>query len=81
MTSSTGKQIITLHMLPNISRSKGNQTMKSGQVTEYKMRNNCFEKSYTKWFETILIMFKLKQTRECAFKQNFSSRKTLQGIA
>ena len=49
MASQTGQQIITIHMLPNISRSKGNQTMKSGQLTEYNMRNSFLEKSYTKW--------------------------------
>ena len=35
-------------MLPNISRSKGNQTVKFGQLIEYNMRNILFEKSYTK---------------------------------
>ena len=27
MTSQTGKQVIKIHILPNISRSKDNQTM------------------------------------------------------
>ena len=31
ITSQTGQQIITIHILPNISRSKGNQTMKLSQ--------------------------------------------------
>ena len=35
-------------MLPNISRNKGNQTMKFGQLLEYNMRNIFVEKSYTK---------------------------------
>ena len=35
-------------MLPNISRSKGNHTMKFGQLIEYNMRNIVLEKSYTK---------------------------------
>ena len=39
MTSQTGKQIITTHILPNISRSKDNQTMKFGPLIEYSMRN------------------------------------------
>ena len=38
-------QTIALHILPNISRSKGNQTMKSGQLIEYNMRNIFLEKS------------------------------------
>ena len=39
MTSQPGKQKITIHILPNISRSNGNQTIKCGQVIEYDMRN------------------------------------------
>ena len=36
-------------MLPNISRSKGNQAMNFGQFIEYNMRNTFVEKSYTKY--------------------------------
>ena len=39
---------LTIHILPNVSRNKGNQTMKFGQLIEYNMRNIFFEKSYTK---------------------------------
>ena len=39
---------IAQYLLPNIWRSKGNQTMKFGQLTEYNMRNISLEKSYTK---------------------------------
>ena len=35
-------------MLPSSSRSKGNQTMKFGQLRECNMRNISIEKSYTK---------------------------------
>ena len=38
MTQQNGQQIITIHILPNISRSNGNQTMKFGQLMKYKMR-------------------------------------------
>ena len=48
MTSQTRKQIITIHIMPNISRSKDNWTMKSGQLIKYDMRNIFLEKSYTK---------------------------------
>ena len=48
MTSQPGSQTITIHILPNISRSKDNQTMKFGQLIEYNMRNISAEKSYTK---------------------------------
>ena len=33
--------------MPNISRSKGNETMKFGELIVYKMRNIFLEKSYT----------------------------------
>ena len=51
MTSQPGKQTMATHILTNISKSKGNQTMDFGQLIEYKMRNIFFEKSYTKWDE------------------------------
>ena len=34
MTSQPGQQTITIHILPNISRSKDNQVMKLRQVIE-----------------------------------------------
>ena len=37
-----------MHILPNISRSKGNQTMKFGQLIECNMKNIFLEKSYKK---------------------------------
>ena len=37
MTLQAGRQIITIHILPNISRSKGNRTMSFGQLIEYNM--------------------------------------------
>ena len=35
MTSQPCLQTIAIHIVPNISRSKNNQTMKLGQLTEY----------------------------------------------
>ena len=35
--------------MPNISRSKENQTMKFGQLIDYEMRNIFLEKSYSKY--------------------------------
>ena len=49
MTSKPGQQAIGIHILPNISRSKGNQAMKFGQLIEYNMRNISVEKSYPKY--------------------------------
>ena len=48
MTSQPGKKIIAIHILPNISRSKVNETIKFGQLIEYNMRISLLEKSYTK---------------------------------
>ena len=47
MTSQPGKQTIVIYMLPNISISKGNQTMEFGQLIECNI-NIFLEKSYTK---------------------------------
>ena len=34
-----------IHILPNISQNKGNQTMKFGQLIEYNKRNIFLQKS------------------------------------
>ena len=34
MTSQPGQHTIAIHILPNISRGKGNQTIKLGQLIE-----------------------------------------------
>ena len=47
------KKTITIHILANISKSKGNQTMKFDQLIEYNMRNTFVVKSYTKCIENI----------------------------
>ena len=43
-----GKQTIAIYTLLNISRIKGNQTMKLGQLIECDMRNTFLEKSCAK---------------------------------
>ena len=58
MASQPGKQTTAIHMLPNISRSKGNQARKFDQLTENNMRNvfqkndrqNVVEKPFTDLF-------------------------------
>ena len=45
MASQSGKQTIVIHILPNISRSRGNQTIKFGQLIEYNMRQIFLETS------------------------------------
>ena len=48
MTSQSGKQAIATHILPNISRSKGDQRMKFSQLIECNMRNIFLESLYSK---------------------------------
>ena len=35
MKSQSGQQKVTIHILPNISRSKGNQVTQLGYIIEY----------------------------------------------
>ena len=44
MTSLPGLQTIAIHILSNISQSKGNQTMKFDQLIEYNKRNIFLQK-------------------------------------
>ena len=46
MTSQPGQQTIAIHILTNISGSKGNQAMKFGQLIE--RNRNLFFKNHTK---------------------------------
>ena len=46
MIPQPGKETIVVHILPNISRSLGNQTIKFGHFIEYNMRK-ILKKSYT----------------------------------
>ena len=48
MTAQTGQQIITILMLPNLSKNKDNRTMKFGQSKKYNIRNIFLRKSYRK---------------------------------
>ena len=49
MTSQLGQQAIVIHKVSNISRGKGNHTMKLGLLIECNMRNIFLEKSYTEF--------------------------------
>ena len=44
MKSQPEKKTNAIHILPNISRSKGNQAMKFGQLIEYNMRKILLKK-------------------------------------
>ena len=46
MTSQSGLQTIGIHTLFNISQSKGNQTVKFGQLIEHNKRKISLEKFF-----------------------------------
>ena len=48
MTSQPGLQTIAIHILLNISQSKGNQKMTFGQLIEYNKRNIRLQKLWRK---------------------------------
>ena len=48
MTSKTGQQTITMHILHNVSRPKDNEAMKFGQLIEWSIRNIFLQKSCRK---------------------------------
>ena len=71
MTSQPGQQTIAIHVLPNISRSKDDQTIKFCQLLEYNMRNIFLEKSYTKYGgETIPRPFSKKSNLNISMDLN-----------
>ena len=71
MTLQPGKLIVVIHILLNISRSKGNQTVKFGQLIKYNMRNIVLEKPFTKCGgETTLRPFS-KKSKLIMFKGQY----------
>ena len=62
MTSQPGLQTVSIHMLSNISQSKGNHTMKFGQLIEYNKRNillkNYAENEAGRLVPDLLLFFK-----------------------
>ena len=63
MTSQPGYQTSTIHILPNISRSKENQAMKFGQLIEYKKINSFIQKLSRKcgWETSSRPLFSLQK--------------------
>ena len=60
VTLQTGQQLITVIILPNISRIKGNQTMKFGQSIEY----NDWESSLRHFYEKSKLHLSLDHQSE-----------------
>ena len=44
MTSQPGLQTTAIHILPNVSQTKGNRTMKFGQLIDYNKKNIFIQK-------------------------------------
>ena len=62
MTSPLGQQTVVIYIFPNISRSKGKQTMKFGQLIECNMRNIfriIFEEKYFSCFILLIDQISL----------------------
>ena len=57
ISSQTGKETITIHILPNIARVIGNQTKKSGPLIEYNMKNIFFKNDAEKKEEQQVPVF------------------------
>ena len=72
MTSQPGNQKITVHILPNISRNKGNQKLKFGESIEYNMKNIILEKSCIEYGEkTSPTPFSKKSKLSTSLHQNY----------
>ena len=56
-TQQPGERRFAINLLSNISRSKGNLTMKFGQLTEYTMKNIFLEKSSKSALEKLFPFF------------------------
>ena len=48
MAAQTGEQIIAIHVLPNISKSKGSLAMNFGQLAKFNMRKIFLQNSCRK---------------------------------
>ena len=74
MTYQAGQQIIIIHILSNILRSKGKQTIKFGQAIKYNVRNISLQKSCRRsgretsfrplFLKKVLYIIFLKVTRQ-----------------
>ena len=72
MTSPTGKQISTIHVLPNVSRNKGNQTMSFGHLIEYNMKKYFSRKTIHKnGGKTSPTPFSKKQKYSMSLEEQF----------
>ena len=57
------EQAIAIHILPNISKKNGNQTMKFVQLIEYNMINISLKKSCAKYGRETSLKFLSKKSK------------------
>ena len=65
------EQTTAIHILPIISRTKGNQAMKFDQLIECNMRNIFAEKSYTKSAGGIILRLLSKKSKLSIFLDQY----------
>ena len=65
MTIQPEKETVKIHILPNISRSKDNHTIKFGQLIKYNRKIIFLEKSYTKCVGDIIPRTFPKKSKLC----------------
>ena len=69
MTSQIGQQIVTRHILPNISRRKDNQAIKFGQLIEKESRRKCGRETSSR---PVFVFFKKALYKVKRSGQHFS---------
>ena len=70
MTAKTGKQMISIHILPQILKSKSNQNMKFGHSTECNMKDIFFknhDKNEAEGLVTEIFLFSKNSLHEVRF--------------
>ena len=71
MTSQTRQLIITVPIFFNISRSKGNQTIKFGYLIKYNIRNSVYEKTYSNLLGKLVLESFIKAKLSISSNQQF----------
>ena len=68
MTSQIGEQIITIHILPSISRIKGNQAIKFEYLIRYNLRNIFLKVAESEAERLVPNLFLLFRKASCKLK-------------
>ena len=68
MTQQSGLQTIGMHILPNVSQSKGKLTIKFGQLIEYNCRNIFLQIVCRKWGKETCSLFIFLKSLKAGFQ-------------